>query len=198
MYYYVNIDKEGFYIESDIHILTVGDSYQDFLDGVFVQLSNVQLAYHNDHPEASVRDVLFVMSYEDGVVTFSEDYLPQVKNEKFAALEEYDESDNINDFTVNGEIHAWFTPDERSNFKSSIESAKTLGVENLQLFIGDTLFTIPTTQAEVMLAQIQLYADNCYIRTKQHQIAIEALDSVAAVDAYDFTVGYPEKLNFNI
>lgn len=144
MYHYVNIYTEGFYYESDSRFLTRGSSYQDFINGMFVELTEAQLSYHNDHPEASIMAVLFVVSYDDGVVIFSEDYLPQAKNERIAALEEYDKSDNINDFTVNGEIHAWFTPEERSNFKSSIESAKILGVESLQLFIGNTLFTIPT------------------------------------------------------
>ena len=49
-----------------------------------------------------------------------------------------------------------------------------------------------------MLAQIQLYADQCFIVTKQHKAAVEALDSIEAVDNYDVTAGYPTKLTFNV
>ena len=66
------------------------------------------------------------------------------------------------------------------------------------MFLGDTLFTIPTIQAELMLAQIQMYADQCYIITKGHQINVKKLNTIRKVERYDFTTGYPPKLNFNI
>lgn len=108
----------------------------------------------------------------------------------------YDRSNNVNSFTINGTIEGWFTPEQRSNYKSSIDAAKILGVESLQFFIGDLLLNITPTQAELMLAQIQLYADQCYIVTKEHQIAVEQLETVEAVENYDHTAGYPTRLNF--
>lgn len=49
-----------------------------------------------------------------------------------------------------------------------------------------------------MLAAIQLYADACYMVTKGHLLAIDSLENIEEVDTYDYTVGYPEKLNFSI
>jgi hypothetical protein len=49
-----------------------------------------------------------------------------------------------------------------------------------------------------MLAQIQLYADQCFLVTKQHEAAVNALDSIESVDNYDITLGYPTKLVFNV
>lgn len=48
------------------------------------------------------------------------------------------------------------------------------------------------------LAQIQLYADRCYIVTETHKSNVNALKTIEEVDNYDITSGYPEKLNFNI
>ena len=49
-----------------------------------------------------------------------------------------------------------------------------------------------------MLAAIQLYADQCFIKTKQHEAAIKALATIEDINNYDYTVGYPTKLNFTL
>ena len=58
--------------------------------------------------------------------------------------------------------------------------------------------TVSTVKAEQMLAAIQLYADACFMVTKNHNLAVEALETMEDVDAYDFRTGYPERLNFDI
>ena len=98
---------------------------------------------------------------------------------------------------MNG-IGTWFEPAERSNYSSSINSAKLLGMETLTFYVGSVALTVPTAQAEQMLAAVQLYADQCFIVTKQHENTIGALDSVEAIEAYNFKTGYPEKLTFTI
>jgi hypothetical protein len=111
-------------------------------------------------------------------------------------IDDYDSSENVNGFKINGQEAGWFTPEERSNYRSSIDAAKLLGVETLSLFIGDNLIEVTPTQGEYMLAQIQLYADQCFIVTKEHKIAVEALDDVEAIDAFQYTEGYPEQVDF--
>jgi hypothetical protein len=122
--------------------------------------------------------------------------LEQAKKEMIWKIEGYDRSTNVNGFTINGEVEGWFTPDERSNYKSSIDAAKILGVEKLSFFIGDMLLEVTPNQAEYMLAQIQLYADQCYIVTKQHKIAVESFETIEEVDSFNYKGGYPEKINF--
>lgn len=58
--------------------------------------------------------------------------------------------------------------------------------------------TLDVENAEKMLAAIQLYADACFLATKQHELIINNMTEIEDVDNYDFTVGYPEKLNFNV
>ena len=166
----------------------LGETYQDYLDNKWVLLNDDQVAYLEAHENADVKEVWDMAP--------AQKTLEQAKMEKMMQINAYDRSNNVNSFTINGTIEGWFTPEQRSNYKSSIDAAKLLGVESLQFFIGDLLLNITPTQAELMLAQIQLYADQCYIVTKEHQIAVEQLETVEAVENYDHTAGYPTRLNF--
>jgi hypothetical protein len=47
-----------------------------------------------------------------------------------------------------------------------------------------------------MLMAIELYASQCYDNTQRHLAAVDALESKEEIDAYDYRVGYPEKLEF--
>jgi hypothetical protein len=58
----------------------------------------------------------------------------------------------VNGFTINNTIEAWFTPQERSNYKSSIDAAKLLGLDTLSFYVGDTLLEISPLIAESLLA----------------------------------------------
>lgn len=199
---YIQKDVEGLYIESEESFSNYGFSYDDFLNGRYIELSEDQINYHNDYPEADIVTIMNVSVYQNGEVIWHISDAPvtleSVKENKLSELSEYDNSDNVNDFTVNNEIHGWFTQEQRSNYKSSIESAKLLGIDELQVFIGNTLFTLSTSQAELMLAQIQMYADRCFIITKEHKLQIESLNTIEEVQNYNFTTNYPEKLNFTL
>jgi hypothetical protein len=171
----------------------LGTTWDDFLDDKWVLLSDEQVAFHEQYPEASVREVWDMQLTPPHVRT-----LEEAKSEMIQKIDEYDRSSNVNGFTINHEIEGWFTADERSNYRSSIESSELLGIETLSFYVGDYLMEVSTSDAKYMLAQIQLYADQCYIVTKQHKIAVEALETIEAVDAFDYTSGYPQKLNFEV
>ena len=189
--FYVDFEEE---IDSDYWEGQIGTTYEDFSNGKWVLLSDEQALFHKEHPEASIREV-FIMETDP---TDTQNSLEMAKNRKLIELSEYDNGSEINDFTVNNELHAWFTPEMRSNYRNSIDAAKLLGIDNLQVFIGDTLITLPTTAAEQMLAAIQLYADQCYIVTRQHRTIIESLNNIDDVDNYNFMINYPVKLNFTL
>ena len=48
----------------------------------------------------------------------------------------------------------WLTPDKRSNYRNSIDAAKLVGLTTLSLYVGGMAVTLPTQDAELMLAQI--------------------------------------------
>lgn len=198
---YIKRNISKIYVKFDEELspenFNVGDSYADFLDNKWVLLSEEQVEFHNEHPDASVREVL---NMELVPVPEPQEYvrtLEDAKREKLYEIDRYDTSEEVNSFTINNTISAWFSSEERSGYKNSIDSAKILGVKELSLFVGDKLITVSVEEAEFMLASIQLYADSCFMVTKRHQIEIESLESIEEVDEYDYKVGYPEKLNFN-
>jgi hypothetical protein len=195
-YTYIKQDIPGYYIEfeekfnPDLYN-NIGTTYEDFIDNEWVLLSDEQVAFHEEHPEASIKEVWDMELFPAPVRT-----LEDAKREMINTINEYDSSPSVNSFSINGVIDGWFTPEERSNYKSSIDAAKLLGVETLSFFIGDTMLEVSPVQAEQMLARIQLYADNCFIVTKQHKLEVEALDTIEEVDGYNYMEGYPSKITF--
>ena len=170
----------------------LGSTYEEFLSGKWVALSEEQTAFHIDNPTASVKEV-----WDMALIPPYERTLSDAKQEKISQIEQYDSSDSVNSFLVN-ENSAWISAADRANYKNSIEAAKLIELTSVQFYISNQLITLSIEDAEMMLAQIQLYADACYLTTMQHKQAVEALDTIEAVDAYDYTTGYPEKLNFSI
>jgi hypothetical protein len=107
----------------------------------------------------------------------------------------YDNSDAVNSFTFNG-ANCWFTASDRSTYKTSIDAAELLGEENIRLPMAGEIITRPVRDAKMMLALLQRYADNAAIMTATHKAIVSQLTDIAAVDAYDYTTGYPDKLPF--
>lgn len=117
--------------------------------------------------------------------------LEDAKTEKLAALKAYDASTAVNSFSIGGQS-TWIAPDERANYQLTVVAAQEAGIESVP-FKGVTL---TTDQAIACLKAVDIYAMQCVIVTEAHAAAINALTSIEAVDAYDFKVGYPEKLSF--
>lgn len=195
---YIKRDVRGYYAEIDNLLPSelfdnLGNSYQDFLNNKWVLLSDEQVKFHEETPSATVEEV-----WNMELKPIPERTLEKAKKEMLMNIDRYDSSENVNSFTINGTIHAWFTPTDRSNYANSINSAELLGVDTLVFYVDNTSLEVPTVSAKQMLAAIQLYADACYIVTKKHEAAVNSLESIEEVDAYDYTTGYPEKLNFNL
>lgn len=118
--------------------------------------------------------------------------LEDAKREKLHALALYDASQAVNSFSIDGKQQPWIAPDERANFLNTIQGERRLGGTTVN-FQG---ITLPLDTAENILDRINRYARQCWEQTEYHAAAINALTSIETVDAYDFTVGYPEKLSF--
>lgn len=199
---YIKKNHKGFYIQYDEELDAeywagqIGETLADFFDGKWVLLSDEQAAFHEEHPDASLDEV-----WNMTIKPAPERTIGNAKQEMIAKIEEYDASENVNSFNVKmgpNTFSAWFTPAERSNYKSSIDAAELIGVNELSFYIGNNAVTLPTETAKLMLAQIQLYADQCFIVTKKHETAVRVLTSIENVDNYDYTTGYPEKLQFDL
>jgi hypothetical protein len=130
---------------------------------------------------------------------YSITYLPieTLKEVKLKELVDYDTSDNVNDFDVNG-INAWFDKDTRAALSTSIESALLLGETKITFVINDNEFSIDIQSAKQMLAAVQRYADKCFLITEAHKRAIKGLTEAEEIINYDVTTGYPTKVTFTL
>lgn len=127
--------------------------------------------------------------------------LDKAKADKTAQLQAYDASDAVNGFDVvtgGHTITAWLTPEQRANYKNSLDSAELLGMDMVHPVLNGVTIELSVSDAKVYLAQIQIYADKCYGTTETHKANINALETVEEVEAYEFSVGYPQRLIFEI
>lgn len=199
---YIKIDVPKYYIEFAEEIDAqywegnIGTTYQDFLNGKWVLLSEAQLAFKEEHPNASVKEVLDMEISPVHVRT-----LQEAKQKKMQAITEYDFSENVNGFYIVNDgqtTTAWINSEQRANYKNSLDSAEILGLEEVHPIFNGVQLTIPTSTAKLALAQIQIYADRCFIVTETHKANVNSLDTIEAVDSYNNETGYPEKLTFTL
>ena len=130
-----------------------------------------------------------------------EQVLEQAKSAKLAELDVYDQSDAVNGFdvTIQGQTTSlWIDRETRADYKSSIEAAELLGRDEVKPVFAGQEVTLSVQMAKMALAQVQLYANQCFGVTARHRAAIQQLATVADVEAYDFTTGYPERLTFEV
>ena len=129
--------------------------------------------------------------------TTAEELLQDAINKKIAEINGYDISENVNSFML-GNNSMWLDKSTRVGLMNSIGIEKDAGRETTTLWFSGMRFTIPVHPAIGMLNALELYALECYNATQAHIAAVSALQTVEEIEAYDYTVGYPEKLVFNL
>ena len=128
-------------------------------------------------------------------ISFRDNALDVIKEEAIEQITEYDQSEDVNSFTLQGK-QMWLPKETRVGLVNSVTIEKNAGKETTVLWFGGEKYELPVDTALQMLAALELYALECYNVTAAHKAAINALESVEDVVAYDYTQGYPEKLNF--
>ena len=123
--------------------------------------------------------------------------LDQAKKEIIRKIDEYDTSVNVNSFKLNG-IDVWLSKDTRVGLMNSISIEKAAGKEQSVLWFNNICVTVNCDSAIQMLSALELYALDCYNKTSEHKINVQNLSSIEEVHNYDYTQGYPNKLEFTI
>lgn len=122
------------------------------------------------------------------------DPLELARGNKLMAIEDYDQSNNVNEFYLGG-VPMWLDAPTRQQLRISIEAYQATGVETVTKWFGGQQFTFPTSAWLQMLNALEVYAAEALNVTEAHKAAVMAMDNAEAVEAYDITAGYPEKLN---
>ena len=128
-------------------------------------------------------------------VSLFDNALDVIKEEAIEQITEYDQSEDVNSFTLQGK-QMWLPKETRVGLVNSVTIEKNAGKETTVLWFGGEKYELSVDTALQMLSALELYALECYNVTAAHKAAVNALESVEDVVAYDYTQGYPEKLNF--
>lgn len=123
--------------------------------------------------------------------------LEKAKKAKIKEIDKYDTSVEVNSFFLNG-LQVWLNKDTRVGLMNSLTIEKNAGKEDSTLWFNNICVVVKCDAAMQMLSALELYALECYNKTAEHKVAVEALTSLEAVENYNYTTGYPTKLNFTI
>lgn len=124
----------------------------------------------------------------------AEELLERAKLKKVAAIKAHDTSSAVNSF-YHGDVEYWLDRDTRVSVRSTAEIMKEMGRETMTLWLGDVNVTLSPAEVLQMLAVLEVYALECYNTTAEHISTVNALATIEDVEAYDYTQGYPQKIN---
>lgn len=158
--------------------------------GEYDSEDNAEFRAYNEFAEAL--DVKAITGSAEAADPTDEELLLKAKAAKIAAIAEYDASANVNAFSFGG-VPMWLNFDLRSRLSRSLDVCQT---ETMTKYFGGREYTFPVATWRAMVNAVESYADQCQTVTEAHKAAVLAMETVAEVDAFDITVGYPEKMAF--
>lgn len=161
----------------------IGYTYEDYENDKWVLLSEEQVAFHYEYPEATVKEV------------FECDRLSYAKKRKIAEIDEYDASDSVNCFYLGGQP-MWLTYSEREQLATQISAHEAVGRDTMTRWFGWHEYTFPIASWKHMLLALEIYAGDTLNVTESHKAAVSGMSTVVEVEMFDITAGYPEKLVF--
>lgn len=141
------------------------------------------------------------MILADGWVEYiPQPYVPtleEIKANKVGEILAYDSSSEVNEFSIGG-VPMWLDKATRAGLLLRFEAESKVGRDTTTLWYGGQSFTLPLAQAQQILIALELYASECYDRTQAHIAEVQKMESKEAVEAYDYTTGYPSKLSVQV
>ena len=143
-----------------------------------------------------IQEINVELNKLDGIEPTEAEILAMAKSRKQNDITEYDNSANVNSFIIGGEP-MWLNFDQRSRLKASLEAIEADGGTEMTKSFGGKSYTFTTQQWHYMINAVENYAGDCQTVTETHRINVNNLESVDEVNVYDYTVGYPQKINFD-
>ena len=125
-------------------------------------------------------------------------YVPTLEDIKANKVEEilaHDSSSTVNEFSIGG-VPMWLDKATRAGLLLRFEAEGKVGRTETTLWNDGQSYTLPLETAQQILIALELYASACYDNTQSHIAEVQKLESKEAVEAYDYTTGYPQKLLF--
>lgn len=149
------------------------------------ELQNYEIASYNDYLLAENRK-----KYEGKT-------LEEAKGVLLREIETYDTSSSVNGFDLNGQ-KVWLDFELRDRVYQGNERLQRIGRTDTTLWLGNQCYNLSIEQAQNIISHIEAYAKDCYNVTAAHKAAVEKMQTLEEVEAYDYTKGYPEQLKMEV
>ena len=134
--------------------------------------------------------------YTDTMISdFENEVIRTVKQKVSDLIRNYDTSVAVNSFKVNG-IETWLDKATRVGLMNSVTTLKALNKETMTLWLNDVPYTIGVDDLQQVLIALENYAIDCYNQTCVHLATVSSLSDPYEIESYDYTQGYPDKLEF--
>lgn len=125
------------------------------------------------------------------------DVLENTRSLVMQKIENYDISDSVNAFTVNGDKY-WLTKPMRESLVTSLDRFQKAGIDNFPFVLGNIQTQLPCNVLDGMITQLEVYATQCMGVTTAHLMAAQALQTEEELTAYDYTTDYPPMLEYTL
>ena len=167
-------------------MLKLGDSYTEEL---FCERS-------------AIPDNLVVVSYstylkESNKEKYKAMTVKEAKEMLIAEITDYDTSDKVNGFMLNG-LLVWLDKATRVGLMNSTTIAKAAGQDETTLWLKGIKLVVDCDKAIQLLSALEMYALECFNVTASHKAAVGELRSIEEVEAYDYKAGYPKMLEMSV
>lgn len=116
---------------------------------------------------------------------------------KKVEIEEYSRSSAVKTYKLNS-VEGWETSEDRNSISKAASDKAAIGRTTYTLYHGGVGFQTTPSEVIAILAKVEVYASDCYDVTEQHKRYVETLLNIQEVKYYNHTLGYPEKLHFNV
>lgn len=186
----------------------IGESYLDFLAGKWVLLSEEQMLFKEEHPEATVEEVFNMKLVEKIDEDIAANELARAKSDKLEAIYQQDSQSNkffISVISEGKEIannEFWMDKDLRNSLLNvTLPALQKNGDTTTRLWSN----TIPPTSIEVpidwalnCIPVVEIYAKKTYDVMQGNIAKVYEAQSVDELNSIDVESGYPPYITFEL
>ena len=123
--------------------------------------------------------------------------LGEVMERKIEEINEYDVSENVNSFTLNG-VQGWIDRNTRVALLHAVDVVEQNGGTNYTVWFNEAPMELPISVIKQFLNALEMYAISAFNVTNRHIMRVRQLETIEEVESYDYTRGYPEKVVVDI
>lgn len=211
---YINKEAETIYVELE-YLLDeesnyIGSTWDDYLNGAWILLSDEQVAFHEAHPDASQLEVwnMEFTPIPEPEPTPEPAALEIARQAKLSEIREQDAFSNkffVSVTSGGAEVanqELWIDKDLRNSLYSiTLPALQSDGETTTKLWTTSTppqSIDVPITWAMEKLPLLEIYAKRTYDRRASNEAAVYAATTVAEIAQVDVKADYPHFLTFEL